>query len=54
MYRGRPDAFVEVVRRHEVAIHGFLGRRAGSQVADDLLAEVWVLAFAARTGYDPG
>jgi RNA polymerase sigma factor (sigma-70 family) len=52
--RGRPDAFVEVVRRHEVAIHGFLGRRAGRQVADDLLAEVWVRAFAARTGYDPG
>jgi RNA polymerase sigma-70 factor (ECF subfamily) len=39
--RGRPDAFVEVVRRHEVAIHGFLARRAGRQVADDLLAEVW-------------
>ena len=52
--RGRPDAFVEVVRRHEVAIHGFLARRAGRQVADDLLAEVWMRAFAARTGYDPG
>ena len=27
--RGRPDAFVEVVQRHEVAVHGFLARRAG-------------------------
>ena len=26
---GRPDAFVEVARRHEVAIHGYLARRAG-------------------------
>ncbi len=52
--RGRADAFVEVVRRHEVAVHGFLARRAGQQAADDLLGEVWVRAFAARGGYDPG
>jgi RNA polymerase sigma factor (sigma-70 family) len=51
--RGRPDAFVEVVQRHEVAVHGFLARRAGRQIADDLLGEVWVRAFAARGGYDP-
>ena len=51
---GRPDAFVEVARRHEVAIHGYLARRAGRQAADDLLAEVWLRAFAARGGYDTG
>lgn len=50
--RGRSDAFVEVVRRHEVAVHGYLARRAGRQAADDLLAEVWLRAFAARGGYD--
>jgi RNA polymerase sigma factor (sigma-70 family) len=50
---GRPDAFVEVVRRHEIAVHAFLARRAGRQAADDLLGEVWVRAFAARGGYDP-
>jgi RNA polymerase sigma factor (sigma-70 family) len=50
--RGRPDAFVEVVRRHEVAVHGFLARRAGRQVADDLLGEVWTRAFAGRAGFD--
>jgi RNA polymerase sigma factor (sigma-70 family) len=49
--RGRPDAFVEVARRHEVAIHGYLARRAGRQAADDLLAEVWLRAFAARGRY---
>jgi RNA polymerase sigma factor (sigma-70 family) len=52
--RGRPDAFVEVARRHEVAIHAYLARRAGRQAADDLLAEVWLRAFAARGGYDAG
>src|ERR1700689_3863512 len=51
---GRPDAFVEVARRHEVAIHGYLARRSGRQAADDLLAEVWLRAFAARGGYDTG
>jgi len=50
--RGRPDAFVEVARRHELAIHAYLARRAGQQAADDLLAEVWLRAFAARGGYD--
>jgi RNA polymerase sigma factor (sigma-70 family) len=52
--RGRPDAFVEVVRRHEVAVHAFLARRAGRQAADDLLGEVWVRAFGGRAGFDPG
>jgi RNA polymerase sigma factor (sigma-70 family) len=51
--RGRPDAFVEVVRRHEVAVHGYLARRAGRQAADDLLGEVWVRAFGRRGGFDP-
>jgi RNA polymerase sigma-70 factor, ECF subfamily len=52
--RGRPEAFVEVVSRHEVAVHGYLARRAGRDSADDLLGEVWVRAFGARGGYDPG
>ena len=51
--RGRPDAFAEVVLRHETAVHGFLSRRAGREVADDLLGEVWVRAFGARGGFDP-
>ena len=51
--RGRPDAFVEVVSRHEVAVHGFLARRAGPGAAADLLGEVWLRAFAGRGGYDP-
>jgi RNA polymerase sigma factor (sigma-70 family) len=50
---GRPDAFVEVVRRHEMAVHGYLARRAGQDMAGDLLSEVWLRSFAARGGYDP-
>lgn len=46
--RGRPDAFVDVVRRHEIAVHKFLARRAGPDATDDLLGEVWVRAFGAR------
>jgi RNA polymerase sigma factor (sigma-70 family) len=52
--RSHPDAFVVVVQRHEVAVHGYLARRAGSQAADDLLAEVWARAFAGRAGYARG
>ncbi|MGB6456822.1 MAG: RNA polymerase sigma factor [Streptosporangiaceae bacterium] len=52
--RGQPEAFVVVVERHEVAVHGFLTRRVGREAADDLLAEVWLRAFAGRAGYDPG
>jgi RNA polymerase sigma factor (sigma-70 family) len=49
---GAPDAFAEIVERHEVALHNYLSRRAGYQAADDLLGEVWVRAFGARHGYD--
>lgn len=51
--RGQPDAFAEVVRRHEVAVHGFLARRAGREAADELLGEVWVRAFGARGTFRP-
>jgi RNA polymerase sigma factor (sigma-70 family) len=51
--RGRPDAFVEVVRRHEVAVYKFIARRAGPEAADDLLGEVWERAFGARGRFWP-
>jgi RNA polymerase sigma-70 factor (ECF subfamily) len=49
---GEQDAFVEVVRRHEAAVAGYLSRRAGREVAEDLLGEVWVAALASRASYD--
>jgi RNA polymerase sigma factor (sigma-70 family) len=47
-----PDAFSDVVRALSPPVHGYLARRA-SQDADDLLAEVWLRAYAARRTFDP-
>jgi len=47
-------AFEELVRRHSAPVHGYLQRRSSAQVADDLLAETWLQAFASRGSYDPG
>jgi len=49
---GDEEAFVEVVRRHEAAVGAYLARRAGRDLAEDLLGEVWVAAFASRATYD--
>jgi RNA polymerase sigma factor (sigma-70 family) len=49
---GDEDAFVKVVRRHEVAVGAYLARRVGREMAEDLLGEVWVTALAARAMYD--
>ncbi|MBV9447984.1 MAG: sigma-70 family RNA polymerase sigma factor [Streptosporangiaceae bacterium] len=49
---GDEDAFVEVVRRHEAAVGAYLARRAGRELAEDLLGEVWVAALASRATYD--
>ena len=49
---GDPDAFVEVLDRHESAVWGYLVRRAGREVAEDLLGEVWATAFGSRGAYD--
>jgi RNA polymerase sigma-70 factor (ECF subfamily) len=46
-----PEAFELLVLRHSAALHGYLSRRAPG-VADDLLAEVWLQAFAGRGTYD--
>jgi RNA polymerase sigma-70 factor (ECF subfamily) len=39
--------------RHFVAIHRYLYRRAGREIADDLAAETFAQAFDHRHGYDP-
>lgn len=49
---GNDEAFVELVRRHTDAISSFLVRRVGAVAAEDLLAEVWIAAFASRHSYD--
>jgi RNA polymerase sigma factor (sigma-70 family) len=49
---GDQDAFVEVIRRHEVAVGAYLVRRVGRELAEDLLGEVWVAALGSRARYD--
>jgi DNA-directed RNA polymerase specialized sigma24 family protein len=49
---GDEHAFVEVVRRHEAAVGAYLARRAGRELAEDLLGEVWVAALRSRKTYD--
>ncbi|MDN3353154.1 sigma-70 family RNA polymerase sigma factor [Actinomadura sp. DC4] len=49
---GDEDAFVELVRRHEVAVGAYLARRVGREMAEDLLGEVWVEALKSRATYD--
>ncbi|MFD4600042.1 RNA polymerase sigma factor [Streptomyces sp. NPDC058464] len=46
-----PAAFEPLVERHAGVLHGYLTRRAPA-VADDLLAEVWLQAYASRRTFD--
>lgn len=46
-----PHAFTAVFDRHYDAVSGFLRRRVGSAVADELAAEVFVRAFESRARY---
>ena len=47
-----PERFSPIFDRHAVAVHGFLARRAGQDTADDLLSEVFTVAFDRRRRYD--
>jgi RNA polymerase sigma-70 factor (ECF subfamily) len=49
---GHAAAFSELLGRHGQAVHAYLARRAGRDAADDLLAEVWLRAYAGRQHYD--
>src|SRR4051812_44597531 len=46
------EAFFEVVERHFGEISRFLRRRAAREIADELTAEVFTVAFARRQSYD--
>jgi RNA polymerase sigma factor (sigma-70 family) len=49
-----PERFAALFDRHAPHIYRYLARRAGPQVADDLLAETFLAAFAKRDRYDLG
>jgi RNA polymerase sigma factor (sigma-70 family) len=47
-----PDAFATLFRRHATSIQHYVARRLGSDAADDLVAETFLLAFRQRETYD--
>jgi RNA polymerase sigma factor (sigma-70 family) len=47
-----PERFAVLFDRHAPYIYRYLARRAGRQVADDLVAETFLAAFAKRDRYD--
>jgi RNA polymerase sigma-70 factor (ECF subfamily) len=49
--RHEPEAFADVVRALSPPLHAYLARRTGAD-ADDLLAETWLRAYAARRTFD--
>jgi RNA polymerase sigma factor (sigma-70 family) len=46
------DRFGHVISRHFSQIYGYLARRVGRDIADDLSAETFIVAFCRRTRYD--
>lgn len=47
-----PECFARVFDRYYAAIHGYVARRLGPSLADDLASETFLTAFARRDRYD--
>jgi DNA-directed RNA polymerase specialized sigma24 family protein len=50
--RADPEQFGVIFERHAAAVYAFVSRRAGREIADDLLGDLFATAFAARTRFD--
>jgi RNA polymerase sigma factor (sigma-70 family) len=48
----QPERFASIFDRHAPHIQRYLARRLGQQVADDLVAETFLIAFDKRARYD--
>jgi RNA polymerase sigma factor (sigma-70 family) len=48
-----PELFAVVFDRHQASVHAYATRRVGRETADDVLAEVFLAAFASRKRFDP-
>jgi DNA-directed RNA polymerase specialized sigma24 family protein len=46
------EEFGAIFDRHAVAIHSYIARRAGPELADDLTAETFLTALRRRAAYD--
>lgn len=49
---GRPEAFAELFDRHARAVNAFAAYRVGSDDAEDVLSETFLVAFRRRTDFD--
>ena len=47
-----PECFAGVFDRYYAVVHGYLARRLGQSLADDLASETFLIAFARRDRYD--
>ncbi|GLY78518.1 RNA polymerase sigma factor [Actinoallomurus iriomotensis] len=47
-----PELFTALYERHAPAIHRYVARRLGTDMADDLMAETFLIAFRQRESYD--
>lgn len=45
--------FAELFDEHAHPLHGYLARRVGADVADDLVSETFLAAMRGKEGYDP-
>jgi RNA polymerase sigma factor (sigma-70 family) len=50
--RREPDRFADVFDRHYGGIHGYVSRRLGPGLADDVASETFLIAFDRRQRYD--
>jgi RNA polymerase sigma factor (sigma-70 family) len=49
---GAPECFASLFDRHAAAIHSYIARRVGPDAAEDLTAEVFLIAFQRRRAYN--
>jgi RNA polymerase sigma-70 factor (ECF subfamily) len=50
--RTEPERFTEIFDRHFGTVHGYIARRLGTDVADDLSSETFLIAFRQRARFD--
>lgn len=49
-----PEVFAELYDRHAAGLHRYVLRRLGDTLADDIVAETFLIAFRQRDQYDGG
>jgi RNA polymerase sigma factor (sigma-70 family) len=50
--RREPERFAEIFDRYYAEIHGYVSRRLGRSLADDLASETFLIGFGRRQRYD--